>query len=284
MLLADAEKLAVELMREFGLISDSRPENLPVFGWGAKFHRVSDDTNWRFEFDDAVRRFGACHWNTHKITLSRELVLRNEREKVEDTIRHEIAHALCTPPTRGYRGERRERHGAEWKQMCKRTGAKPERCYDSDEVDRVEGDWQATCRGCGRVHHKFRRPKRDLYCAAKDCKRQNPPEWGQGRFNPICKLVWRHKDALPDPSEAQRRKAIEAMKARFAQEPESRAASDTKPITEPSGMMQCVKCDARSLGSKECPGCGGELKPEKVLQAEKEVLKHRIQELEKRSK
>jgi predicted SprT family Zn-dependent metalloprotease len=272
MLLADAEKLANELMAQFGLT--------PV---------------WHFEFDEAVRRFGACHWNTHKITLSRELTLRNEREKVEDTIRHEIAHALCKAPIigRGWldldygrrRGVRRERHGAEWKRMCKITGAKPERCYSHDDVDAPKGDWTATCRGCGRVHHKFRQPKRELYCAAKDCKRQNPPEWGQGRFNPICKLVWRHKNALPDPSEAQRKKAIEAMKARLrAQEPESRAASDVKPFTEPSGMMQCVSCDARSLGCKECPGCGGELKLERVLQAEKEQLKKRIAELEAKVK
>jgi predicted SprT family Zn-dependent metalloprotease len=207
LLLADAEKLALELMAQFGLMP-----------------------NWRFEFDDAVRRFGCCHrHNTRrymggrfaqlsdggKITLSRELVSRNDREQVEDTIRHEIAHALC-PPRCG--------HGPEWKAMCARTGANPERCYDHTEVDAPQGDWTATCGGCGRVHHKFRQPKRELYCAAKDCRKQNPPEYGQGRFNPICKLVWRHKNALPEAGITleQRRAGIEFMKAQLRAQQEKK--------------------------------------------------------------
>jgi len=163
---------------------------------------------WRFEFDDAVRRFGCCHrsYFSPKITLSRELTLRNEQPEVEDTIRHEIAHALCEP---------RQGHGDAWKAMCKRTGAKPVRCYTHDNVDAPTGDWQAICGGCGRLHHKFRRPKRDRWCAAKDCRMKNPPEYGQGRFNDICKLVFRHVNALPEANFAEKRKAIEAMKAQM---------------------------------------------------------------------
>src|SRR5271168_4414451 len=132
--LVAAEKLARELMAQFGLF-----EQTPA---------------WRFEFDDAKRRFGCCHrsvWQ-NKITLSRILVFRNDREQVEDTIRHEIAHALASP---------KGGHGLEWESMCKRTGAKPVRCYSYDDVDAPWGDWRATCNGCGRVHHKFRRPKRE---------------------------------------------------------------------------------------------------------------------------
>ena len=190
MILTDAEKLAKELMAQFGLT--------PV---------------WRFEFDDSVRRFGCCKLSYRLITLSRELTLRNDRPQVEDTIRHEIAHALCG------RLPNREWHGADWKRMCGRTGAKPVRCYDSDEVAAPKGDWQATCAGCGRLHHKFRRPqfRGDRYCAHKECRMKNPPEYGQGRFNPLCKLVFRHVNALPEaePNFAEKRKAIEAMKAQL---------------------------------------------------------------------
>jgi predicted SprT family Zn-dependent metalloprotease len=207
MLLADAEKLAKELMAQFGLI-DPRGHMYDA-----------DHRDWRFEFDNAVRRFGRCNYSAHKITLSRELVSRNDREQVEDTIRHEIAHALCKPPIR-VRGQKQESHGAEWKAMCAVTGAKPERCYDHEEVDAPRGDWTATCRGCGAVFHKFRLPKRDRWCAHKDCVRKH------GRLTPIQKLVWRHKDALPDPSEAQRRKAIEAIKAALKREQEMEAMKD----------------------------------------------------------
>jgi predicted SprT family Zn-dependent metalloprotease len=127
MQLADAEKLARELMAQFGLMSTQR----------------RDGRLWEFEFDDAKRRFGCCHRSIYKITLSRELVQRNDQAEVEDCIRHEIAHALCEP---------RQGHGEAWKAMCKRTGAKPERCYNHEEVDAPKGDWSAKCNGCGLMH------------------------------------------------------------------------------------------------------------------------------------
>lgn len=182
--LSQAHQLALRLMTEFGLF----------------------DKGWTFQWDNAPVRFGCCHIRRKLITLSRELVSRNDQVQVEDTIRHEIAHALCPPKTG---------HSPVWKAMCKRTGANPVRCYDSDQVDRVEGDWVATCHGCGRTHTKFRRPKRELWCAHKDCKRQNPPPYGQ-RLNDLCKLQWRNKNAPQPP--APPRSAIEAMKAQLRKE------------------------------------------------------------------
>lgn len=262
MQLADAEKLALELMKQFGLL----PE-------------------WRFEFDDAQRRFGCCHRGfDRKITLSRELTTRNEREQVEDTIRHEIAHALCPPKTG---------HGEAWKKMCKTTGANPERCYDSDEVDAPKGDWSATCGICGVVHYKFRRPKRELWCSRKECKAMMVPYVpGADRgFHPLRKLVFKHKNALPVPTPS--RAAIDAMKAHLRQqEPELRAASystlESKPMptmpTEPELTYQCAKCDRKSISFHvSCPVCGGDMVPESKLRAEKEELKRRIAELEKKA-
>lgn len=165
-----AEKLALDLMAEFKLMDR----------FGHMYD--ADHQNWHFGFDNAKRRFGCCHSHRKLITLSRILVARNEQPEVEDCIRHEIAHALV-----GHKAG----HGSEWKRMCARTGANPERCYDSEVVDAPEGNWQATCNGCGRSYTKFRRPNRDLWCSSKDCKRKNG-----GRLLPIQHLVWRHKDAL----------------------------------------------------------------------------------------
>lgn len=192
-----AQQLAIDLMKQFGIAS-----------------------TWRFEFDNAKTRFGCCHKHQFLITLSRELVLRNEQPEVEDTIRHEIAHALVKTPstyTFGRRGRaKRDIHGADWKAMCKITGAKPERCYTHEDVETVEGDWQAICAGCGKKHTMHRRPKRELFCSAKYCKAKH------GRLAPIQKLEWRHKNA-PTPAvnvfEA-RRAAVEAMKAQLRKEQE----------------------------------------------------------------
>lgn len=96
-----AKTLALELMRKHGL------------------------AGWRFRYDLARRRFGCCIPSEKIIALSRPLVLLNSVEQVRDTILHEIAHAL-TPG---------DHHGAKWKAMCRRIGAKPERCFKPDQVE-----------------------------------------------------------------------------------------------------------------------------------------------------
>lgn len=200
MLLADAQALALKLMGEFGLTA----------------------AGFTFEFDEAEKRFGCCHrkitrqymgdgrfQTVHKpggrITLSRKLTLLNDLAKVEDVIRHEIAHALCGP---------KAGHGAEWKRMCKKTGAKPERCYN-EEVEVGDSPYTATCAVCGAVYHRHRLPRGDRWCSSKECKyKMLPYVPGQesGSFHPMRKLIWRYKDA-PVPKAEDKRAAIEMMKA-----------------------------------------------------------------------
>jgi predicted SprT family Zn-dependent metalloprotease len=252
MILADAEKLARELMTQFGLMSTQRRDG------------------WRFEFDDAKRSFGCCHRSIYKITLSREITLRNEQPEVEDCIRHEIAHALCEP---------RQGHGVAWKTMCKRTGAKPVRCYNHETVDAPKGDWQATCKVCGHLYHKFRRPKRDLWCGDKKCKSILLPyiPGSTGRWHPQRKLEFRHKNALPEatPNPEARRKAVETVKARL------KAAEQEPGAQTPELIYQCAKCDRKSISFHSvCPECNGDMMPESKLRAEKEELKKRIAELQ----
>jgi predicted SprT family Zn-dependent metalloprotease len=158
-----AEQLAKRLMTEFGL------------------------GNWIFRFDDAKRRFGSCAKWRRTVTLSRDLTLRNDAAQVEDTIRHEIAHGLAPD---------REGHGEEWKRMCKVTGANPQRCYDED-VEQEDGDWQATCGGCGHKHTKMRRPRHNgrSFCMRKECR----AKMGK-RFHPLTRLVFRHVNEVFDPT------------------------------------------------------------------------------------
>jgi predicted SprT family Zn-dependent metalloprotease len=248
MLLVDAEKLALELMAQFGLGS-----------------------NWTFEFDNARSRFGCCRRKLRyigtgrretiggRITLSRELVLRNDREQVEDTIRHEIAHAKCEP---------KEGHGSAWKAMCKVVGANPERCYDDEEVNAVEGDWQATCGICGTRYNKFRRPKGTYRCNSDSCT----SNYRSGRWAVKPVLVFRHKNEIVPVTVPTPRAAIEAMKAQLRRE---------EGLEQPSLIYQCAKCDRKSISFHSvCPVCNGDMVEEKKLAAEKEALKKRIKELE----
>jgi predicted SprT family Zn-dependent metalloprotease len=110
---------------------------------------------WGFEFDRAKRRFGRCSFRTRLITLSAPLVLLNERERVEDTIRHEVAHAIAGA---------RAGHGPLWKEACYVTGARPERCYDSKEVETPMAPWRVECPSGHFSYPRYRR-KKNAACA-----------------------------------------------------------------------------------------------------------------------
>jgi len=108
--------------------------------------------DWRFGWDRAKRRAGCCKHSQKLITLSGYYVTRNtdKPDDVKDTILHEIAHALAGP---------RKGHGAEWKAICRKIGARPVRCYDSEKIVMPKGKWVAVCGDCKKVFHRHRRPK-----------------------------------------------------------------------------------------------------------------------------
>jgi predicted SprT family Zn-dependent metalloprotease len=208
--LRDAEQLAKRLMAEHGLTAKG----------------------WTFRWDNAERRFGCCHHGVaftrignypvqkHDpfISMSRSLTLLNEAAKVEDTIRHEIAHALCKP-------QKGIHHGDDWKRMCAVTGAKPVRCFLASDTVRVEQDWSAKCGGCGTIYYRAKQPKAYHTFSCPECKRKPFRPYGE-KFPLVFvnKHTGRRHDeverfnsrgitdavAIPDP--LKRTAAIEAMK------------------------------------------------------------------------
>ena len=138
-----AEMLAITNMKKHGLLNDG----------------------WKFKFDNAFRRFGRCNYTRKTITLSKRLVLINEQDKVVDTILHEIAHALC-----GFEAG----HGSEWKETCIRIGAKPNRCYDGENVITPKMKWEAKCEACNKIIKRQRVPNRNVKMA---CICQNHLPW-----------------------------------------------------------------------------------------------------------
>jgi hypothetical protein len=80
--------------------------------------------DWKFEFDYHNTRFGLCNYRTKTISMSRFLTYMNDVSVVQDTILHEIAHALAP-----YTG-----HGPRWRQVCRAIGCKPRACYSLAEV------------------------------------------------------------------------------------------------------------------------------------------------------
>lgn len=83
------------------------------------------DECWHFEFENCKRSLGRCHYMEEKITLSKWYVELNEEADVEDTILHEIAHALSWIRY----GAMGRGHGRLWKDICVEIGARPERLH-----------------------------------------------------------------------------------------------------------------------------------------------------------
>lgn len=75
---------------------------------------------WRFGFDFALSRAGVCRYREKRIELSVNYCLRAAPEDVEDTILHEIAHALVGPE---------HDHDEVWRAAARLLGSTGERCH-----------------------------------------------------------------------------------------------------------------------------------------------------------
>ena len=133
MLLSEAKTLATKLMNQHGLTEK---------GWG-------------FEFDNAKRRFGCCNHTYRRISLSKYLVDLNSEARVQNTILHEIAHALVGH-THG--------HDNVWKRKALEIGCDGNRCYTEKNTVIVKGSLEAVCPKCKHVHRKFKTPKKESSC------------------------------------------------------------------------------------------------------------------------
>ena len=126
--------------------------------------------SWAFRFNRCKRSMGLCVYQRRTIELSIHFVERdNPLSEIRDTILHEIAHALVGPG---------HGHDRVWKRKCAEIGARPERCGQADMPD---GNWQASCAGCGKRYHRHRRPRSLRGWSCRGC--------GQERG----KLVWQQQ-------------------------------------------------------------------------------------------
>lgn len=117
-------------------------------------------TDWDFQFDNAKKRFGCCNYSTKTISLSKDLTVLNSEKNVQNTILHEIAHALV-----GHRAG----HGKKWQEQMKKMGADSSRCY-SEEIITPKLKYTATCPSC--KNSIQRKIKRKIACSSC-CKKYN---------------------------------------------------------------------------------------------------------------
>jgi predicted SprT family Zn-dependent metalloprotease len=111
--------LANQLLREFGLA----------------------EQGWTFDFSQHKKILGQCDFDAKQI-LHSIYYLHNDPAEIEDTLRHEIAHALAGPG---------EDHGPLWKAWAVRCGAKPIRCAPKEIKSSARYNYVIKCTACGEV-------------------------------------------------------------------------------------------------------------------------------------
>ena len=95
----DAATLANKLLEQYGLT----------------------EKGWSFEIEygnSSMDRLGVCVYDDKTVKVS-HWVFTDLNEEIEDTIRHEVAHAICGPG---------KGHGLTWKMKAKTLGAVPREC------------------------------------------------------------------------------------------------------------------------------------------------------------
>lgn len=135
------------------------------------------EKGWSFNFDRSVSRFGVCSHKKKAIGLSKQIVtlnLSHNPEKIQDTILHEIAHALVRIRHGRYNeyGRKIKSHGIEWKTMCVEIGADPIRCYTSSKVKTPTGKYVYECPSCGIKITQHRKTNKKSACSVC-CKKYN---------------------------------------------------------------------------------------------------------------
>jgi predicted SprT family Zn-dependent metalloprotease len=137
------------------------------------------DKGWTFEFNTRKRAAGLCNYRYKKIYLSEWLLKQNLDKSLEfeNTLRHEIAHAL------DFEMGGRNKHNHIWKAIAKKVLCTAERCYSSDVIQtKVETKYTLVCNTCEKESPRHKKPKREVACGAC-CN-----EYNRGKYSDKYKL------------------------------------------------------------------------------------------------
>jgi SprT protein len=110
--------------------------------------------DWKVEWGRSKVDAGTCDYSVPALRFSAPLMSVWTMAQCEDTVLHELAHALVGPG---------KGHGPEWKAKCRELGIKPVRTWGGDG-ERVVSKYVGKCPN-GHETPRNRRPKGHLSCA-----------------------------------------------------------------------------------------------------------------------
>ncbi len=94
-------------------------------------------SSWRFCYDLTTKRSGLCSYGDKVISMSEQFCLRLNREEIEDTLLHEVAHALVG---------QKHGHNAIWIAKALEIGCSGKRTHKHEFVP---PNLIVSCRNCG---------------------------------------------------------------------------------------------------------------------------------------
>ena len=148
-------KKLFKLNKNYSLPRKKQPKDLDLFKNFLNLARSEMDKyglcDWKLELDYAKVRAGACYFKEKKISFSRHFLKNADQLDINDTILHEIAHALVGP---------KHGHDRVWKNMAKKIGCSAKRCHT---LEFSEYKWIRFCTNyCW--EQKVHRRKLNLIC------------------------------------------------------------------------------------------------------------------------
>jgi len=114
---------------------------------------------WKAEINSrAKRRGGCCKPRKKVLDVSAWLVRKNGFRRIENTILHEIAHAI------EYNEYGKTDHGPRWQRIARAIGCDGKRCFTSDNTELPEPKYYLVCPNCGKKSRRHRKPKASYAC------------------------------------------------------------------------------------------------------------------------
>jgi predicted SprT family Zn-dependent metalloprotease len=114
--------------------------------------------NWNVGFDTAKTRLGRCSYTKKLISLSEFYVVNNSFDDIQNTILHEIAHALS------FLVFKERGHGHIWKSLAIQIGCSGERCRKADEINLPTAKYVYKCPNCDYKINKYRKTTKIKAC------------------------------------------------------------------------------------------------------------------------
>lgn len=150
---SEIEKLANDLLNETWRIDAYRFQTTSMFNLAL--------LGWKFEFNTRKRAAGLCSKREKTIYISKWLLDQNLHKSLEfeNTIRHEIAHALEFE----LRGE--SNHGRLWKFIARQVLCTAERCFTGEQISiTATTKYTLICDNCGNKTPRHKAMTRHSAC------------------------------------------------------------------------------------------------------------------------